>query len=200
MNFDLPGADLALDQTFLSKTDADQFFEIFKQLPFGQGQVNVAGREVNENRLTCFFGDKNGAHYSYAGKQNYVREWTPDLLRLKELVEDASGDEFNSCLINYYADGSKNIGWHSDSEKDLIPDHYIASVSLGAERYFDIKPREKPKDEAAKTQKQIRLELKHGSLLLMGGDMQKNYLHTVPIQKKVKGARINITFRHAKLG
>jgi hypothetical protein len=43
-------------------------------------------------------------------------------------------------LINYYEDGSKNIGMHADSEQSLIPGSYIASVSLGAERFFDIEP------------------------------------------------------------
>ncbi len=41
----------------------------------------------------------------------------------------------------------------------------------------------------------MRIELKSGSVLLMGKNMQKLYKHSVPKQTKVKKTRINLTFR-----
>lgn len=37
--------------------------------------------------------------------------------------------------------------------------------------------------------------LKHGSLLVMKGNMQRDWQHTVPKRSKVTGVRINLTFR-----
>ena len=39
------------------------------------------------------------------------------------------------------------------------------------------------------------IELAHGSLLLMQGDTQKNYQHSLPRSAKAVDARINLTFR-----
>ena len=77
----------------------------------------------------------------------------------------------------------------------------VASVSLGAERKFRIKTqgRKKGWDEEFK--------LGSGTLLVMHGPNKDNnytgfqsvYYHTVPVEKKVKGIRINLTFRQLEL-
>ena len=41
----------------------------------------------------------------------------------------------------------------------------------------------------------ITIPLGHGSLLLMSGELQKYWQHSVPKRKKVKDMRINLTFR-----
>jgi alkylated DNA repair dioxygenase AlkB len=63
----------------------------------------------------------------------------------------------------------------------------IASVSLGAERLFRLKRRDGTV---------VFLErLRHGSLLMMAGDTQKNFRHEVPREPGVTQPRINLTFR-----
>ena len=96
---------------------------------------------------------------------------------------------FNYCLLNNYPDGASNIGMHADDERDL--NGPIASVSIGAERFFDFASQNDPSDK-------LRLTLQHGSLVVMGGDTQKNYKHGIPVQKRIKDRRINLTFRVVK--
>lgn len=79
------------------------------------------------------------------------------------------------------------MAWHSDAEKDLKKNGAIASVSFGAERKFAFKHKE--------TKETVSLNLEHGSLLIMKGTTQTNWLHRLPPTKKVNGARINLTFR-----
>ena len=79
------------------------------------------------------------------------------------------------------------MGWHSDNEKQLKENGAIASVSFGAPRKFTLKHKT--------TNEKISLELDSGSLLLMSGSIQKNWLHSLPLSKKIKEARINLTFR-----
>jgi alkylated DNA repair dioxygenase AlkB len=75
----------------------------------------------------------------------------------------------------------------------------IASVSLGpCERTFRVRTYVPPK-----VQKEQKIDpiwvfdqkLKSGSLFVMLDGMQEKYQHTVPVEKKVLGPRINLTFR-----
>jgi alkylated DNA repair dioxygenase AlkB len=91
--------------------------------------------------------------------------------------------------MNWYRDGRDKMGWHADDEKELGDDPVIASLSLGQERFFDLKPKDKLRSDRQ------RLLLGHGSLLVMSGSLQRTWLHQVPVQKRVLGSRMNFTFR-----
>jgi alkylated DNA repair dioxygenase AlkB len=81
------------------------------------------------------------------------------------------------------------MGWHSDDEPSLGRNPLIASVSFGAERKFMLRHRQK------KSSRQ-EIVLRHGSLLVMGGALQHHWQHQLPKSKKVREARINLTFRN----
>ena len=132
-------------------------------------------------------------NYRYSGTNNVGEDIFkhPILIELKKKIENLLSNkyEFNYVLGNKYDDGTKNIGFHSDDERDLCGP--IASISIGSERFFDFKH---------KTEKTIkkRLNLKNGSLIIMGGNTQHFYKHGIPIQKNVKNCRINLTYRVVK--
>ena len=73
-------------------------------------------------------------------------------------------------------------------EKELGINPVIASITLGQERYFQLKHR------TDKTLKH-KILLEHGSLLLMQGETQHHWLHQIAKTKRPIGARINLTFR-----
>jgi alkylated DNA repair dioxygenase AlkB len=79
------------------------------------------------------------------------------------------------------------MGWHADNEPELGQNPIIASVSLGATRKFQFKHKTIPKTT-------INLDLTPGSLLMMQGSTQHNWLHQIP-KTKMANERINITFR-----
>lgn len=210
--YDIPNAILKYYPDFLLKEDADLYFDEYKDLPFTQGRV----RGGLEARTTCFFaiptGDPEPAteerKYWYAGKSNTPLEAPPSMILLRDQIEEVTGVRANACLVNYYADGSRNIGWHSDSETSLVPESTICSLSLGAVRRFDIAPipidRLNPTIVGTMTPEQrqavtdaptLKINLAHGSLLTMGGTMQRFYKHTVPKQLTIKEPRVNLTFR-----
>jgi alkylated DNA repair dioxygenase AlkB len=90
-------------------------------------------------------------------------------------------------LINYYRDGQDSNGWHADNEKTLGPNPSIASISLGAERTFELK-------HLSTGQKKSVL-LADGSLLHMHGPLQHHYKHQLPKKRALTEARLNLTFR-----
>jgi alkylated DNA repair dioxygenase AlkB len=79
------------------------------------------------------------------------------------------------------------MGWHSDDEREIVPNSSIASLSIGAERKFSFKHKA--------TKETQSLLLQNGSLLEMAGSLQQNWWHALPKSKKVNGPRINLTFR-----
>lgn len=109
----------------------------------------------------------------------------------------SKGEEiFNYCLCNYYRSGQDNMGYHADDEATLDPAAPIASVSLGITRSFDIRPRKKTID--GKKSRVGRISLGDGDLLLMLSPMQQHYEHSIPIEKRILGERINLTFRRIR--
>jgi alkylated DNA repair dioxygenase AlkB len=100
--------------------------------------------------------------------------------------------KFNQLLINWYRDGNHYIGKHSDNESQIVKDSPIMSISLGSKRKFII--RDKKTSDIV-----LDLEMVNNSYLIMCGEMQKNYTHEVPKDKKIKDRRINITMRQFKV-
>ena len=169
----------------LDEAAAYQSFNILQGSDFWRNdEVVMFGRRRVLSRKMAWFGD---VPYAYAGLAKRPVPWDAEVLRLKSAVEKASGRVFNSCLLNYYADGSEGMGWHSDAESSLVPGGPIASVSLGAERIFRFKHR--------RNRDQVEVRLCHGSLLLMEGETQTHWVHALPKSVRVREARINLTFR-----
>ena len=85
------------------------------------------------------------------------------------------------------------MGYHADDEGSLDPHTPIASVSFGVTRNFDIRARKKNGD--AGRPRLVRIALGDGDLLLMFPPMQSHYEHSIPVEKRAAGERINLTFR-----
>ena len=125
--------------------------------------------------------------YTYSGMTKQATPWTPLLLELKSRIETITKNVFNSCLLNLYHDGSEGMAWHSDDEKSLGRNTTIASISFGAERKFSFKHKI--------TKKTKSLVLEHGSLLVMKGETQRFWQHSLLKSIQVQAPRVNLTFR-----
>ncbi len=146
----------------------------------------IFGRHLITKRKVAWYGNSNYS-YTYSNTTKQALIWTPELLELKKLTEKITGATFNSCLLNLYHTGDEGMAWHSDDEKALGKDTAIASLSLGAERKFAFKHKE--------TKETLSMILENGSLLVMKGTTQTNWLHRLPPTKKIKSSRVNLTFR-----
>ena len=91
-------------------------------------------------------------------------------------------------MLNLYRDGKDSNGWHADNEKELGLNPVIGSISLGQERIFHLKHKKNKTDK-------FKITLQHGSLLIMSGSMQHNWLHQIPKTTKKINDRINLTYR-----
>lgn len=184
----LPGAELWFAPGWLAEEAADALFaSLREEIRWETHRIRLFGRELDSPRLSCWIGDE-GAAYSYSGARFQPYSWPAALLPVRRRLANELDGTFNSVLANRYRDGCDYMGWHSDNESALGPYPLIASLSLGATRRFVFKHRHEPS-------RKLELELPHGSLLVMGGDTQRNYKHALPRTARPVGERINLTFR-----
>jgi alkylated DNA repair dioxygenase AlkB len=184
----LPNAEIEYYPNFLSEVKANRYFEIIsEETNWQQDNIKVFGKTYKQPRLTALYGESNQP-YSYSNITMYPRPFTKTIMTIKRDIEAISGEKFNTVLINLYRDGNDSNGWHGDNEKELGINPVIASLSLGEVRPFHFKHR-KLKEE------RYKINLQHGSLLLMKGEMQHHWLHQIAKTKKKVDPRINLTFR-----
>lgn len=183
----LPGL-VTYNPDFLERAAANALFtELLNDTPWQQETILMYGRELPVPRLNVLYGD---ADYTYSQRRHVALPFTPALLQLKQLAEAEANTRFNTVLLNLYRTGQDSVSWHADSETDLGPMPIIASISLGAEREFKLRLKAKVPDRKTAT-----LKLAHGSCLIMGAGLQKDWEHAVLKTTKPTGPRINLTFR-----
>ena len=176
---------------FFSKAESDLYLKSMKEnIDWKQESMNMYGNQVNFPRLTAWYGD-NDKPYSFSGITLEPKIWNEELLTIKEKIEQISIVKFNSVLLNQYRSGNDSISWHTDAEKELGENPVIASVNFGATRKFQLRH--------IHSNEKLEIELTHGSLLIMQGELQHYWQHQVPKTSKVVGERINLTYRLIKL-
>jgi len=195
----LKNADITLIDTFLENIEADLFFRSLENnVDWEQQSMNMYGKEYKFARLTSWYGESNTS-YKFSGVTLNAHDWnkSKDLLYIKDKINNICNEDFNSVLLNLYRDGNDYISWHSDNEKELGINPTIASLSLGASRIFRIRRMD---NHSIK----YDIELRHGSLLIMKGETQHHWEHTIPrrsdnklslFDKSNEIKRINLTFR-----
>ncbi len=178
------------DPNFFIPKYADALLErLTNKILWKQESMNMYGKKIDFPRLSAWYGDKEKS-YSFSGTTYIPNPWTKELLYIKEQIEPIAKANFNSVLLNLYRDGQDSMSWHADDEKELGINPIIASVNFGDTRTFQLKHNN--------TKEKISLNLSHGSLLIMKGEMQHHWKHQVPKTKKKKQPRINLTFRFIK--
>lgn len=170
-----------------SEEESNTFFEeLWHNIDWRNDEAMMFGKKIITKRKVAWYGD-SPFRYTYSKVTKEALTWTPELLTLKNRIETATGETFNSCLLNLYHSGDEGMAWHSDDEIDLKRNGAIGSITFGAERKFAFKHKH--------TDQKVEMLLEHGSLLVMKDTTQTFWLHRLPPTKKVKKPRINLTFR-----
>jgi alkylated DNA repair dioxygenase AlkB len=175
---------------FFNKDEGDNFFRLLKEkILWKQESMNIYGKKVEFPRLTAWYGNDDKS-YSFSGITLAPNPWNEEILEIKNRIEPKASVTFNSVLLNRYRDGKDSISWHTDAEPELGKNPIIASVNFGTSRKFQLRH--------IRTKEKIEIELTHGSLLIMQGELQHYWQHQVPKTNKAIGERINLTFRVIK--
>ncbi len=181
----VPDGELALLPALaLPLPTAELLERLIRETDWRAESIVLFGKRHPQPRLSAWHGERG---YTYSGLRLDPAPFTPLLERLRGAVQEATGGHFNSVLLNYYRDGRDSMGMHSDDEPELGPEPLIASLSLGQTRDFILRHK-----HSGQT---LRLALPDGSLLVMGGRLQRNWRHGINKSARPLGPRVNLTFR-----
>jgi alkylated DNA repair dioxygenase AlkB len=173
---------------WLSGAEADQLLSrAIEQTEWRQDNIRIAGKIIPVPRLQNWFGDP-ATSYTYSGICLQAVSFPDWMEQLRLSVEGQTGQPFNRALVNYYRHGHDSVDWHADDEKALGPAPVIASVSLGAERVFQLRHN--------LSREKLSISLPHGSLLLMGAGIQQHWQHRLAKVGDLQEPRVNFTFRY----
>ncbi len=191
--FHLTDGEVWFMPNFMPTTKIEFYYKTIRDtINWRQEEIKMYGKVYKVPRQTAWYGYE-GLNYSYSGIKCNPEPWTKELLDIKKVIEHfVPGHDFNSVLLNLYRDGNDKVSWHADDEKELGKNPVIASVSIGAQRRFDLKHK-------SDKSKKVQFELPSGSLIVMLGELQHNWLHQIPVQKGINEPRINLTYRTIKI-
>ena len=194
----LPYDGIVNDLGRLITDDKALYQQLLAELPWQSDKVTLFGKTHITTRQIVWMGDTPSAStqalsYTYSGHTRPIEPWHPAVFHVKHMIEQQLQPlkictQFNSCLLNYYPSGEEGMGYHADDEPELGYQPIIASLSLGATRKFVFKHK--------KTQDKVELYLESGQLVVMRGDTQQYWKHSITKTKKVDTGRISLTFRH----
>ncbi|WP_300602221.1 alpha-ketoglutarate-dependent dioxygenase AlkB [Niabella sp.] len=173
-------------QIFTPGTADAYFTRLMETIDWRNDEAVIFGKRIITKRKVAWYGDKDFA-YTYSNATKTALPWTEELLALKKISEETTGEQYNSCLLNLYHTGTEGMAWHCDEERELKKNGAIGSLSFGAGRKFAFKHKT--------SGERVDCFLEHGSLLVMKGTTQTHWLHRLPPTKKVLTPRINLTFR-----
>lgn len=186
----LPGADIRYMSRLYDDIEASKVLDALQTERHARPWRRMGyGREVMQ------WSQPGGLSYSFSDGM-YTADSFPDFaISIKHRIEQVlspiyGGLIFNYCVCNYYATGRAGVFWHADDEPEICEDSPIACVSFGSERVFSL-----ISQACTTAQAPLDLRLQHGSLVVMAGMTQKNYLHSIQKEASVTQPRFSLTFR-----
>jgi len=182
---------------WLNLADSDQYFKdlteetrkgLSVQLKYGHGKpYRDGGHRMGR------WGDE-GVTYSYKDTVKTVSSWTPALRRLRNMVEADLLWMPNCGVVNVYGPiGS--LYPHRDGLyiPQLGDKPRIVSVSFGAARTMTFHPLDVKGKRLKEGLVDVRLE--HGDLMIMEGDCDSKWHHSIAEEPESTGVRLSVTFR-----
>jgi alkylated DNA repair dioxygenase AlkB len=181
----------------------EEFSEFWKLCPTVRHKIKIMGKFVDIPRFQKLYGE---GVYIYSGTETVGDPNFPEIVKRCLEISKEMYPEFswNGALVNWYPDGKSYIGAHSDDEKDLVENAPILSFSFGGVRTFRLKYKKNKKNNSNKSENKKIIEkidflTENKSLIVMGGNCQKEYKHEIPKTSKKVSPRINVTVRSFKL-
>ena len=173
---------------FLNNKDANNLLDsLLNEIQWDDNTKVVYGKLTKFNRMSSFY-SRSGIKYNFSSRSFSGHRFTDKMKEIMSNVEQSHGYDFNCILFNLYNNGNDSISWHADNEKELGSAPVVGTLSLGQKRPFLLRNNDNHKIKH-------EFELGGGSLMIMDGNTQKYWEHSVPKRAKLKNKRLSITFR-----
>ena len=151
-------------------------------------RIMVFGKECRQQRDVQFRSNVSKGYF-YSNQVMTSKPLTAEMAQLLAVVNKEFGSEFNGVLINRYKNGTKTVGAHADSEAGLDAGAGVVAISHGAGRTFRVRCKETKRIVGDFTTKH------HTALQMKGPSFQQTLTHEIPMEKRITGERVSLTFR-----
>ena len=112
-----------------------------REVPFKREQLTTRdGRRVDERRETCWMGEEHVGSYAYSGKIMQPVPMCPAVARVRDALEEKTGERFDCCLINLYPSETAACAYHTDPFMGIGYATDSIIVSVGETRRFSFRP------------------------------------------------------------
>lgn len=153
-------------------------------IEIGRGNKKV---KIQERRKTAWLSNDDNLTFEYSGKVMLPKKIPDYFIPLIGKIKEDFGIEFDGILINYYPDGSANMGYHSDPVDNKWSNNFIV-FSIGAHREFIFRENENKENK-------IKFEFNDGDIIYMYDYCQDKFEHCVKKSKELDRDRISIVFK-----
>lgn len=191
---------LAYIPNILPESLVHELTQEFESLEFYQGTME-SGSPIHREQIWF----QNEGHYFCRTWKNRFPRWeahdyTAGVTRVQQYLQadivpqltqmhaSVRPIEMNSCLLNWYRDGTQFIPPHRDSAVSFGENPTILGVSIGAERTLRLTRRSGAHQE-------YNIRLANNSLFMMAGATQRYYFHEIPAEPSCTQERWSLTFR-----
>jgi alkylated DNA repair dioxygenase AlkB len=114
----------------------------------------------------------------------------PALVDAANTLSETYGVPFDHLWLNFYRDGRDSTAWHRDHVSCRRPGCTVPVLSLGATRRFVLRRKEGGPS--------VPFQVSSGTLLVMGGRAQDDWVHAVPKAATTVGPRISVNFQSSE--
>ena len=114
------------------------------------------------------------------------------LLQVVRALSSHYGVVYDGLWMNLYRNGQDSTGWHRDHRSCRKQECIVPVLTLGTTRRFLIKP--------IKGGSSMAFKPSSGDLVVMGGRSQQDWVHCVPKEPDIAGARISVNFMSSAQG
>ncbi|XP_018018000.1 uncharacterized protein LOC108674549 isoform X2 [Hyalella azteca] len=172
--------------SYMTVEGSQKMFEVLrKNTKWHQRRMIIDGEGVNVPHLLSWVGP---CDYSYRGMTLYKNDsWRPEIVDLLHRLMQYTSCQYNSCYISLYRNGNDRSTWNSHDHPALRERPVVAIVSLGETRLFEMQRKD--------GRGFLRFPLFSGSLLLMEGATQDDWLQQIPKEPLITNERMELTFR-----
>ena len=198
----MPDKESWMDFYTIPVETADEMFEEFDDDAHfaeygGTNRPKFMMHKTPRDQAFFYRGSKSAATYRFGSKTYKSSSNLPSrLTRFWENMEENYGD-LHFGVMNRYLNNNDSISAHADDEKEIVSGSAIPSLSLGETRTFVVEPNaEWKKKITLPNNGKLNINLRHGDVIVMGGNFQRVYKHSVPKSKEENNnTRINVTLR-----
>jgi hypothetical protein len=124
--------------------------------------------------------------------QQEIMPFTPSIEHIRQRIVDQNEHDVNIAKIQKYEDGNSNIHGHADKIIDLKEGVPIYNARFGSTRIVML-------TNKLDSAKQIRVVMKHNSLMILGPQTNAEWTHGVPATEDgtSTGASYSVIFRES---